>query len=296
MNMKNKCTNIDFSRLDFLTSSNVASYCPETCIVFVSFGRPEVAAHSYASLSSAVAAYRDRIKIIISDATDDQGKMRWACSSDADDVILTPRFTPAATSRNIATTLALDKYSPRYLCMVEDDFEYSAEWYPSIVEAADRLYGVVSPFGLAYGIFSACDHHIPAERRKEDLKNAVTAYIFGAVAYQRFVPTSHYLTVMRCWDSDLLGISYAQTGGQTFRNTMRGFCGAILPGSLSRPIDKDSGASTWSRGRRNPGPPAHSFNLKDYDAICEAAQKAGVYLKNEKYQRISGGINEKMGL
>ncbi|MGB9499908.1 MAG: class I SAM-dependent methyltransferase [Dissulfuribacterales bacterium] len=265
-----------------IRTSRIAKYCPETCIVFTSYERPEIAARSYDSLTSAISPYRDRVSIIISDATDDEQKMSWARNTDADDVILTPRFTPAATSRNMAMTLILDKYSPRFLGMVEDDFEYHADWYSNLIEAMNRLYGVISPFDLAYGIFSACDHHIPPERRKEDKLNGVTAYIFGAVAYQRFMPTSHYLAVMRGWDADLLGISYAQTGGQTFRNTMRGFCGAILPGKLSWPIDTNSTASTWSKGKRDPGPPAHSFDLSNYDVIREAVRKVGVYQRNEK--------------
>lgn len=260
----------------------IANYCPETCIVFVSYGRPEIAAKSYESLSSAIAPYRDKIKVIISDATDDGQKMKWARNTDADDLILTPRFTPAATSRNLATTLILDKYSPEYICMLEDDFEYSEDWYPSLVEATKRLYGVTSPFNLAYGIFSACDHHVTPERIMEDKLNNVTSYIFGAVAYQRFMPLSHYLTVMRGWDADLLGISFAQTGGQTFRNTMRGYCGAILPGNLSWPIDDDSTKSTWSKGKRDPGPPAHSFNLKEYEVIQKAAKRVGIYDRKEE--------------
>ena len=56
----------------------IAKYSPETCIVFVSFERREVAARSYNSLASATAPYRERIKIIISDATHDDEKMRWA--------------------------------------------------------------------------------------------------------------------------------------------------------------------------------------------------------------------------
>ena len=255
----------------------VFNNCPETCIIFISYGRSTIASKSYDSLETSIIDYRDRIKIIISDATDDEEKMKWARETDADDVILTPRFTSAATSRNLATTLVFDKYSPKYLCMLEDDFEYSNQWYPSLIDSAERLYGRISPFNLAYGMFSACDHHIPTEPCKLDTSNNVKAYLFGAVAYQRFMPTHHYLTVMRNWDPDLLGLSYAQTGGQTFRNTMRGFCGALLPGRLSWPIDDDSSQSTWSKGKRDPGPPAHSFELKDYDVIREAARKAGVY-------------------
>jgi hypothetical protein len=255
----------------------ISKLCPETCIVFVTYGRADIAASSYESLSAPTAPYRERIKIVISDATDDQEKMKWARNSDADDVILTPRFTPSASSRNLATTLILDKYSPKYLCMLEDDYLYQPDWYPSLVKTADCLYGVMSPLNLVYGIFTACDHHIPPECCRKDDANNVTAYAFGAVAYQRFMPISHYLSVMRGWDPDLLGVSFAQTGGQTFRNTMRGFCGAILPGELSWPIDADSELSTWGKGRRDPGPPAHSFDLKNYEVIREAAKKAGTY-------------------
>lgn len=260
---------------------NISNICPETCIVFVSYGRPKIAEISYDSLLSAIAPYRNRIKLIISDATNDEQKIKWANKTDADDLILTPRFTPAATSRNLAMTLILDKYSPKYICMLEDDFEYSKNWYPNLVNAASKLYGIPSPFGLPYGIFSACDHHVNPEYTRKDEENGVTAYIFGSVAYQRFMPTHHYLSVMRGWDSDLLGISFAQTGGQTFRNVMRGFCGAILPGRLSWPIDVDSNESTWSKGKRDPGPPAHSFDLKDYQVILDAARKRGEY-QNER--------------
>ena len=257
----------------------VIKSCPETCIIFVTFGRKDVSKLSFESLQKSLKPYRDKVKIILSDATDDTEKMLWAKDSSADDVILTPRFTPAATSRNIATSLALDKYSPKFLCMIEDDFEYHPDWYPKIVEATDKFYGVRSPFDLAYGVFSASEHHVPSERIREDHDNGLKAYIFGAVAYQRFMLTSHYLSVMKCWDSDLLGISYAQTGGQTFRNTMRGFCGGILPGKLSWPIDEKGLQSTWSKGKRDPGPPAHSFCLDDYNAIRFAAKKTGYFEK-----------------
>jgi hypothetical protein len=230
-------------------------------------------------LIKALQPYRERIKVVISDATDDEEKMIWAKNSNADDVILTPRFTSAATSRNLATTLVLDKYSPKYLCMLEDDFEYHPDWYPSLVDTAERLYGTRSPFDLAYGIFSASEHHVPSERIKEDTLNKVKAYIFGAVAYQRFMPTNHYISVMRNWDSDILGISYAQTGGQTFRNVMRGFCGAILQEPLSWPIDTEGLHSTWSKNKRDPGPPAHSFDLEKYKVIKDSVLKNGYYEK-----------------
>jgi hypothetical protein len=264
------------------SSLRISAYCPETCIVFVSCGRPKISERSYNSLISAISPWRDRIKVIISDASGNENKIKWVRSTDADDLILTPKFTSAATSRNLAVSLILDKYATKYICTLEDDFEYHEKWYPSLVQHTERLYGVISPFNLPYGIFSTCDHHIPMERKKIDKSNDVTAYLFGAVAYQRFMPLSHYLSVMRFWDSDILGISYAQTGGQTFRNTMRGFCGCILPEKLSWPIDVSGSESTWSGGKRNPGPPAHSFKIEEYEVIMETAKKRGFYIRNEE--------------
>lgn len=265
----------DRAPLGSYPADEVVATCPETVIVFVTHGRPELAARSYASLSAALAPYRDRVRVILSDASDDLDKMAWARQTDADDVILTPRFTPAATSRNLAMTLALDKYVPRYVCHLEDDFAYHPAWYPSLVATAARLHGARSPLGLAYGVFSASAHAIPEARLTPDPDNGVTAYIFGAVATQRFMPLSHYLAVFRQWDADVLGISFAQTGGQTFRNTMRGFCGAILPGELATPIAPED--STWRQGRRDPGPPAHSFNLREYEIIRAAMAQQGSY-------------------
>lgn len=252
-------------------------HSPETCIVFVSYGRAELAARSYASLLTALADNRSRVRLVVSDASNDDAKIAWARSIDADDVIVTPRPTSAATSRNLAVSLIMDKYSTRHLCLLEDDFEYEPGWYPALVEAADRLWGELSPWGLAYGMFSACEADIPAPRLMDDPANGVKAYIFGAVAYQRFVPMAHYLSVMKCWDADVLGLSYAQTGGQTFRNTMRGYCGAIIPGGLSRPMADPNAVSTWRGGRRDVGPPAHSFNLEDYNVIRARTRDQGTY-------------------
>lgn len=265
-----------------MTQNEVTVLCPKTCVIFVSFDRPQIAAKSYESLEKAIQNYRKEIKIIISDASDDPEKYNWLRDTDADDLIITPRFTSTATSRNLAVTLMLDKYSPLYICMIEDDFMYHPEWYSSLVEVTERCYGVVSPLDLAYGIFSASQHHIPNERLKYDAKNNIYAYYFGAVAYQRFTTVAHYLSVLQRWDSDVLGISYSQTGSQTFRNIMRGFCGGILNEPLSWPIDFDSQASTWSKGKRDPGPPAHSFDLAQYEVIQNKVAKLDTYKKTRK--------------
>jgi hypothetical protein len=247
---------------------------PVTTFVFTTCGRSAIAKRSYQSLESAVKPVRDSVRIIVSDATDDIEKITWLKDAGADDIVWTPRGVSAATSRNIALTLMLDKYASEYVCFLEDDYEYSEEWYPALLETCKKNYGQVSPWGLAYGMFSASRHNLEKERVRTDDERGLTAYLFGAVADQRFMPTHHYLAVARMWDPDILGISYCQTGMQTSRNVMRGFCGGILPQEgLCRPIPEHK--STWRKTKRDVGPPAHDMDVRKFRVVCEAAQSAG---------------------
>jgi hypothetical protein len=264
--------------------------CPETCIVFVTFGRPKIAYQSYLSLEAALEENRTNIKIIISDASNDLEKTAWFYDTDADDLIFTPRFTSAATSRNLANALIQDKYCPKYICLVEDDINYSPAWYPKIRDITNQLYGTISPLNLIYGIFTATPFNGKKEYIKYDISSGVYAYYFGAVADQRFMPYQHYLNVLRFWDPDILGISYAQTGGQTFRNINRGFCGAIIPNNLCTQIDSERILSTWGSGKRNPGPPAHSFDIEQYRPIQEAV--TGTPFPENESQIVSGKRND----
>ncbi len=264
---------------DLLMSGN----CPETCIIFVTFGREAIAKRSFSSLTNALANYRERVRIIVSDATNDMNKIAWFKDAGADDIIWTPHFTCAATSRNLAVTLMLDKYSAENICLLEDDFEYSELWYPVILKTCRENFGKISPWGLSYGMFTASTHNIEDERIKRDPNNGLVAYIFGGVADQRFMPTHHYLSTLRMWDPDILGVSYCQTGMQTSRNTMRGFCGGIISAGdkwLCRPVPGQE--STWSGGKRDVGPPAHDMNPEKFRVICETAKKSGGYKNAEK--------------
>lgn len=48
--------------------------CPGTCILFITFGRKEIAKRSFSSLTNALSNYRDQVRIIVSDATNDINK------------------------------------------------------------------------------------------------------------------------------------------------------------------------------------------------------------------------------
>lgn len=245
---------------------------PETVIIFTSFGRNEIALKSLKSLLNATEKVRNKVKIIVSDATPKEDKVLELKKLEGIDLIWTPSFTCAATSRNIAVEYMKDKYSPEFICFVEDDFEYSSEWYETLVSTTKNNFGLISPLGLAYGIFSASPHNLEKKRIKEDKENNITAYIFGAIADQRFMYYSHYVNVLRSWDPDILGISYCQTGMQTSRNVMRGFCGGIIRSEkLCWPIPEQE--STWNGGKRDVGPPAHDLDVKKFKIIQETASK-----------------------
>lgn len=241
----------------------------ETIIIFTTYRREEISIESIGSLCEAIKGQNARI--IVNDASPEVKDRSTMFFNELVDYIWTPSFTSAATSRNIAVEYAKDKYVPEYICFVEDDYLYESHWYRYLVDVCKRNYGKKSPLGLAYGVFSASRHRLEKNRIKFDKLNGLTAYIFGAVADQRFMPYSHYINVFRFWDPDVLGVSYCQTGMQTGRNTMNGFCGGIIQEiELCAPIPET--VSTWSSGKRDVGPPAHSLNPKDFNVIIKTIQ------------------------
>lgn len=243
---------------------------PETVIIFSSYGREEVSLQSLASLQKATMLRREDIKIIVSDATPNCEKIEKIRALGIEDIIWTPGFTSAATSRNIAVEYMLDKYAPEYICFVEDDILYSDKWYETIVQTTKKYYGSKSPFGLSYGMFTCMSKRLLPERVMLDEDKNLLAYMFGAVADQRFMPLRHYLAILRMWDPDILGISYCQTGMQTSRNTMRGYCGGVIVNDKLCWLIDDA-ISTWTT-KRDPGPQAHDFNISKFDIVCQTAK------------------------
>jgi len=156
----------------------------ETIIIFTTYKREDVSIRSMASLCEAIRDYN--VRIIVNDASPEVKGRSTPFFNQAVDYIWTPSFTSAATSRNIAVEYARDKYVPEYICFVEDDYMYESQWYRYLVDVCKRNYGKKSPLGLAYGVFSASRHRLEKNRIKVDKENGLTAYIFGAIADQRF--------------------------------------------------------------------------------------------------------------
>jgi len=263
---------------DYSNPDQFSSLCPETAFVFTTFQRDEISTHSFLSLSEALQDFRKRVKIVVCDATLAPDKAQFFVENGADDVLWTPTFVSAATQRNLCLELIRDKYSNEYICFLEDDYEYTKAWYPALLRACREHFGRMSPWGMPYGMFSASNHRFQKERVKEDPATGLIAAFHGTVADQRMLPMSHYEAVLRFWDPDLLGVSFCQTGMQTSRHAMRGFCGGILPSEdLCWEIPEQK--SMWRGGRRDVGPLPHSMNPQDYNAVRKATLKKVTYQK-----------------
>ena len=260
-------------------SGGRSKLAPETVIIFTTFERPEVAIRSFESLTNALKPVRDRVRLVVCDSSRLADKTVKFRELGADDVIWVPTFACAGTQRNLAVTLVQDKYSAEFICFLEDDFEYTESWYPRLVSTCRQYFGVMSPLGVAYGLFSASTHPLEPERTAMDEEAGLLAYCFGGIADQRFMPMAHYLQVMRTWDADLLGVSYCQTGMQTARNLMRGFCGGIIKENLCSEIP--IAESTW-RGKRDVGPLAHDLDPSKFQIIATRCREAGVFEIQEK--------------
>lgn len=236
----------------------------ETLIVFNTYGRREI---STVSLRSLIETTRTRnVRIVVSDATPRKNYTDELLDLEAHEYIWTPGDINSSISRNIAVSLSRDKYVFDWLLFVEDDLTYHKGWYETLITTATSLYGRKSPLGLAYGVFSAAEAAVKSDETVlYDNVHDVYASMFGLRADQRLYKASHYFNVGLTWDSDIFGISSCQTGKQSHRDLMRGFCGCSI-GHRGLVSEVDGQTSTWF-GKRDIGPAAFDKRTKGYDGL-----------------------------
>lgn len=140
---------------------------------------------------------------------------------------------PFAMARNMALSTAIEMYTPQYVCMLEDDHGYRPGAVDALRQAMKSHYGMPSPNGLRYGLFSLCPFcwgekfhqncnsdgagnlYPPAETEPMQLG--------GANSCCRCAPVSHWLSVLKGHDPDEYPISFYQTRNLNWRNYHRGF-------------------------------------------------------------------------
>lgn len=246
------------------------NYDLETIIIFGCYERYDISIKSLKSLLKSIKNFR--VKIIISDSSSNPMKQKDITLSNQIDYIWTPGKVSMAHARNLAVEYARNKYVSDWIIFVEDDIEYQTDWYNKIIDVAKNYYGKKSPHGLSYGIFTASPLGIKNDENTITLENGYTTSMFGPRADQRLFKMSHYLTISREWESDLLGISSAQTGKVINRSAMRGYC-VLSIGNLNLCSFIDEEESTWV-GLRDIGPAAFDKRIEGYKSIIKIAQSS----------------------
>lgn len=143
------------------------------------------------------------------------------------------RQMPFAISRNMCLSLAIEMYAPQYVCMLEDDHGYRPGAIERLRVTMAESYGVKSPNGLRYGLFSLCPNCWgPTFRRAcvDDGRGNLypsaqcpPMWLGGANSCCRAAPTSHWISVLKGYDPDEYATSFYQTRNLNFRNYNRGF-------------------------------------------------------------------------
>lgn len=145
-----------------------------------------------------------------------------------------------ALARNFAMSIGIELFSPGYICMIEDDHGFMPGLIPEMVFAMKQHYGLQAPSGLRYGLFTACPHCwgenyksalIPVEKGLHsavDISRVSNLMAGGANSCFRCAPTSHWISVLRGYDTDEYPISTFQTAGLNLRNYHKGFTALVV--------------------------------------------------------------------
>jgi hypothetical protein len=144
-----------------------------------------------------------------------------------------------AHARNMCLSLGNELYAPDYVCMLEDDHGMKPGFIAAMVDAMKKHYGQVGESGLRFGLFTGCGKHHGAQRTVTADGHGVPrpdshAPLLGGVnSCCRCAPTSHWLNVLKGYDTDEYLISTFQTKHLVYRNYHKGFGSMIVAnGSL----------------------------------------------------------------
>lgn len=154
-----------------------------------------------------------------------------------------------AMTRNMCLRLAIEMYTPQYICMLEDDHGYRTGAIDALRAQMQFTYGRKSPNGLRYGLYSLCPDCWGDQFRQTCLDAGgghLTAHpdnppwmLGGANSCVRCAPTSHWEAVLKGYDPDEYPISFFQTKNLNLRNYNRGFTSMYVGGgSLVERVDR----------------------------------------------------------
>ncbi len=213
----------------------------EFLTLFASFENLDVVRQT---LPSVVAeTLRHDARLIVHDSSVNGREEKWAylqeLNKNRDFFLILSDNLSMAHARNLCLHLGRELYAPDFICLLEDDHGFHPGLIPAMVRAMKTYYGKVSPNGLRYGLFTGCGAHNAARRELLQDGNAYPAGSLRAEAMGRAnsccrcAPTSHWLDVLKGYDTDEYLISTFQTKNMNLRNYHKGFTAMIVAnGSL----------------------------------------------------------------
>jgi hypothetical protein len=187
---------------------------------------------------------RTQTALIVHDCSTNASEETWSWyrqqGEQHDFFYLFSRRMQFAIARNMCLQLAIEMYSPQYICMLEDDHGYRPGAIDALRKQMQSTYGRKAPNGLRYGLYSICPNCWGADFRRtctDDGNGNLTPgahnqpwQLGGANSCVRCAPVSHWQSVLKGYDPDEYPISFWQTKNLNLRNYNRGFTAQYVGG------------------------------------------------------------------
>jgi hypothetical protein len=217
----------------------------EFLTIYPTYGNIEVVKQTLPSVIAETK--KNNARLIVHDSSENGREEKWRylqeLNKDNDFFLLLSTNLSMAHARNMCLKLGQELYAPDYICMVEDDHGFNEGVVPGLINAMKKHYGQVSPNGLRYGLFTACEKHYYFPKHPDDHicfypdQETPAGTIGGANSCFRCAPTSHWNNVLKGYDTDEYLISTYQTKHLNFRNYHKGFTTCILGGNLTFDVE-----------------------------------------------------------
>lgn len=193
---------------------------------------------------------RNDAKLIVHDASEQDREAIWGwlleMNRNDDFFLILTNNMSMGDARNMCLRTGIDLFGPEFVCMLEDDHGYHPGLIPAMVSAMEKYYGKRSPNGLRYGLFTGCGICFSnySYQQTEDgnafpSPDCIPMGLGGANSCFRCAPTSHWISVLKGYDSDEYMISNFQTRNINLRNYHNGFTTLIVNnGKLVLKVDR----------------------------------------------------------
>ena len=244
--------------------------------IYCTFGNTKLARKTLPSIIDET--NKNDARLIVHDSTvGAEKKEKWEYLQELADqhgffLLLTSNLS-MAHARNLCMHTGIEMYAPDIIAMMEDDHGYNEGFISSMINAVGEHYGNVSPNNLRYGLFTGCNTCNKGQKVTVDGTNHLVrtadqrpGLVGGCNSCFRCAPTSHWLSVLKGYDTDEYLISKYQTSGLNHRNYQKGFTTMIL----------DNGEMMFDVEAEGRGVTSTSISLWD-DNYC-ASDLRSVYL------------------